>query len=107
MKHERSANNPTVPKNESQPFNRLFTGLGLPGAVCYLGRVFRNRPKHSKRIEIMDQVARSRNISVVMLASVLLAIVLVGSAHQAVGQTASPQTQAFNQNVKDVYFPFN
>jgi peptidoglycan-associated lipoprotein len=64
-------------------------------------------PKHSKRIEIMDQVARSKNISVVMLASFLLAIVLVGSAHQAVGQTASPQTQAFNQNVKDVYFPFN
>ena len=60
-----------------------------------------------KRIETMEQVARSRSLSVVVLASILLAIVLVCPAHQAVGQTASPQTQAFNQNVKEVYFPFN
>ena len=55
----------------------------------------------------MDQVAHSKNLSVVMLAGVLLAVVLVCSANPAVGQTASPQTQAFNQNVKEVYFPFN
>lgn len=55
----------------------------------------------------MDQVSGSRKLSVVMLTGVVLAIVLVGSAHQAAGQTASPQTQAFNQNVKEVYFPFN
>jgi outer membrane protein OmpA-like peptidoglycan-associated protein len=58
-------------------------------------------------MENMDQVARSRHTSVGVIASVLLAVVLVGSAHQAVGQTASSQTQAFNQNVKEVYFPFN
>src|ERR1017187_1692959 len=55
----------------------------------------------------MDQVAHGRNLSIVMLASVLLVAVLVGSAHPAVGQNVSPQTQAFNQNVKEVYFPFN
>ena len=55
----------------------------------------------------MDQVARSRNFAVVMLASAVLALVLVCPARQALGQTASPQTQAFNQNVKEVYFPFN
>ena len=55
----------------------------------------------------MDQVACRRNLSVVIFASMLLALVLVCSAHQAVGQTASPQTQSFNQNVKEVYFPFN
>lgn len=55
----------------------------------------------------MNQIARCRNLSVVMLAGVLVAVVLVCSAPQAVGQTASPQTQAFNQNVKEVYFPFN
>ena len=55
----------------------------------------------------MNQIARCRNLSVAMLAGVLLAVVLVCSAPQAVGQTASPQTQAFNQNVKEVYFPFN
>ena len=55
----------------------------------------------------MDQIARSRNLAVVIAASVLLAIVLVFAANPAMGQTASPQTQAFNQNVKDVYFPFN
>ena len=55
----------------------------------------------------MNQIARCRNLSAVMLAGVLLAVVLVCPAQQAVAQTASPQTQAFNQNVKEVYFPFN
>jgi peptidoglycan-associated lipoprotein len=55
----------------------------------------------------MDQVARGRSLSVVTLASAVLALVLVFPTHQAVGQSASPQTQAFNQNVKEVYFPFN
>ena len=58
-------------------------------------------------MENMDQVVSSRNSSVVVLASVLLAVVLVCSAHPAVGQSASAQTQAFNQSVKEVYFPFN
>jgi outer membrane protein OmpA-like peptidoglycan-associated protein len=55
----------------------------------------------------MDQAERSRNLSVAILASVLLALVVVCTANPAVGQTAFPQTQAFNQNVKEVYFPFN
>ena len=55
----------------------------------------------------MKKVASKRSFTVVLLASVLFAIVLVCPARQAVAQTASAQTQAFNQNVKEVYFPFN
>ena len=55
----------------------------------------------------MEKVARRSSSTVVMLASVVIAIVLIGTAHQAVAQTVSPQTQAFNQNIKEVYFPFN
>src|SRR5271166_1129899 len=55
----------------------------------------------------MEKVARRSSFTAVMLASVVIAIVLIGTAHQAVAQTVSPQTQAFNQNVKEVYFPFN
>ncbi len=55
----------------------------------------------------MDQVSRSGNSSLFMFASVLLAIGLVCPVQQALGQSASSQTQAFNQNVKEVYFPFN
>jgi peptidoglycan-associated lipoprotein len=55
----------------------------------------------------MDQIARGRRLPVVVFTAVLFVAVLVLPAFQAVAQTASPQTQAFNQNVKEVYFPFN
>jgi peptidoglycan-associated lipoprotein len=55
----------------------------------------------------MDQIARRRRLPLVMLATVLLLAVLVLPAYRAVAQTASPQTQAFHQSVKEVYFPFN
>ena len=56
----------------------------------------------------MDQIARGSRLAVVMFTGVLLVAVLVLPASRAVAQTAaSPQTQAFNQNVKEVYFPFN
>ncbi len=55
----------------------------------------------------MDQIARRRRLPVVMFTGALLLAVLVLSAYRAVAQTTSPQTQAFHQNVKEVYFPFN
>lgn len=55
----------------------------------------------------MDQIARERRLPVVVFTAVLLVAVLVLPAYRAVAQTTSPQTQAFNQNVKEVYFPFN
>ena len=55
----------------------------------------------------MDQIARWRRLSVIAFTAVLFLAVLGLAAVQAVAQTASPQTQAFNQNVKEVYFPFN
>lgn len=48
-----------------------------------------------------------RNAWVAILVGFLFALVLVCPANQAVAQTASPQTAAFSQNVKEVYFPFN
>ena len=55
----------------------------------------------------MERIVRKRSFTLVVSASVLFAIVLVCPARQAVAQAASAQTQAFNQNVKEVYFPFN
>jgi peptidoglycan-associated lipoprotein len=55
----------------------------------------------------MGKIVRSRNSTVVMLASILFALALVCPANQAVGQSASAQTPAFGQNVKEVYFPFD
>ena len=55
----------------------------------------------------MSTIARSRNVSVTMFWGALLALVLVCNAIPAAAQAASPQIQAFNQNVKEVYFPFN
>src|SRR5271169_521123 len=61
----------------------------------------------SKRKETMDQIARRRRLPVVMFTAVLLVAVLVLPAYRAVAQSTSPQTQAFHENVKEVYFPFN
>ena len=55
----------------------------------------------------MDQIVRRKNSSVMMLAGLLFVAVLVWPVHQAVAQTASPQTPAFGQNVKEAYFPFD
>jgi outer membrane protein OmpA-like peptidoglycan-associated protein len=55
----------------------------------------------------MDQIVRRKNSSVMRLASLLFVAVLVWPVHQAVAQTASPQTPAFGQNVKEAYFPFD
>jgi outer membrane protein OmpA-like peptidoglycan-associated protein len=55
----------------------------------------------------MGMIARSKRGSVAMLASVMLALVPLCTANLAVAQSASPQSSAFNQNVKEVYFPFN
>ena len=55
----------------------------------------------------MGNVARSRNWSVLVLASIFVTLILVCCAGQAFGQSASPPTPAFGQNVKEVYFPFD
>jgi outer membrane protein OmpA-like peptidoglycan-associated protein len=55
----------------------------------------------------MEKIARSRNSSVVPIAGCLIALVLLCPDVPAFGQAASPQTAAFDQNVKEVYFPFN
>jgi len=55
----------------------------------------------------MEMIACRKSVWLVMSASLVLAVLLVFPAHQATAQSGSPQTQAFNQNVKQVYFPFN
>jgi outer membrane protein OmpA-like peptidoglycan-associated protein len=60
-----------------------------------------------KRKETMDQIARGRRLPVVVFTGVLLVAVVVLPAYRAVAQSPSPQTQAFHENVKEVYFPFN
>jgi outer membrane protein OmpA-like peptidoglycan-associated protein len=50
---------------------------------------------------------RSRNTSTVVHSAFCLALMLACFAATAVGQGLSAQTQAFTQNVKEVYFPFN
>ena len=56
----------------------------------------------------MDRIARRSRLAVVTFAGALLVAVLGLPVYQAVAQTAaSAQTQAFGQNVKEVYFPFN
>jgi outer membrane protein OmpA-like peptidoglycan-associated protein len=55
----------------------------------------------------MGKIVRSSNTSVVMMVSVLIALFLACTALPAAAQAASPQTTAFNQNVKEVFFPYN
>lgn len=55
----------------------------------------------------MENIARSRNASVVIRAAVGVALVLACLAPMASGQTISAAAQAVTQNVKEVYFPFN
>lgn len=55
----------------------------------------------------MGKIARCSNSTVVILASLVVALVLGCTTTPATAQAASPQTSAFNQNVKEVYFPFN
>jgi len=54
----------------------------------------------------MQKNAR-RNVWVAVSANVVVALVLLCTASPAIGQSASPQTSGFYQNVKEVYFPFN
>ena len=55
----------------------------------------------------MEMIACRKSVSLLTLMTLLLAIFLVFPANRAMAQAGSPQTQAFNQNVKQVYFPFN
>src|SRR5271167_4005097 len=55
----------------------------------------------------MENFVRSRNTSLVIRATVGVALVLACLAPMAAGQAPSAQAQAVSQNVKEVYFPFN
>jgi outer membrane protein OmpA-like peptidoglycan-associated protein len=55
----------------------------------------------------MGNIARRRNTTLVIRAAFAVALVLACLAPMAAGQTATAQMQAFDQNVKEVYFPFN
>ena len=55
----------------------------------------------------MEMIARSRNSSTVQIAGCLIALVLLCLAVPTFGQAASSPSSAFNQNVKEVDFPFN
>jgi len=57
--------------------------------------------------ETMNQFALRRRQPVVTFTAVLFVAALNMLAPRAVAQATSPQTQAFHQNVKEVYFPFN
>ena len=59
------------------------------------------------RTSTLGNIARSRNTIAMLRAAVGLALLLVCLAPLAAGQTVSAQAQAVNQNVKEVYFPFN
>jgi outer membrane protein OmpA-like peptidoglycan-associated protein len=55
----------------------------------------------------MGEIMRSRSTSFLMQAGICLVLMLACLTTTCAAQAASAQTQAFNQNVKEVYFPFN
>jgi outer membrane protein OmpA-like peptidoglycan-associated protein len=55
----------------------------------------------------MREIVRTRNAWFLMRAGFCFALLLSCWGSTAMGQTASAQTQVFNQNVKEVYFLFN
>jgi outer membrane protein OmpA-like peptidoglycan-associated protein len=55
----------------------------------------------------MVKIVSDANITMTILVGACLAILLAFLVPMATGQTPSAQTPAFDQNVKEVYFPFN
>lgn len=55
----------------------------------------------------MGKMMRSSNTSNWIKAAFCIALMIACLVPMAVAQSTSGQTQAFNQNVKEVYFPFN